>query len=211
MSEFLDRILLWVLCVVLTVALFLRELPDRARSLFIFIESIATRSIADFSKVRKAVAVVLLFLVPIFIGIGFGVQAVDVIGDSTTAMLWFSMSAILAAILVFIWEEIAAISAWHRVFVMVLLEIFILSTFYHGVVWAADKALNASNLAIREISERSKEDTMYSLWLKSLQNPQVVLDQSKPIANEKITRSAVQAKPDIAMALIYPEEFELLF
>jgi len=130
---------------------------------------------------KKAIAVVLLFLVPIFIGIGFAVQSVDVVGDSSRAIWWFIGAAIMASMLVLVWEEIAAIPKWHRIAVTVLLEILVIETFFAGSRWVARKAEAAADASIRDNADRTREMGMYSSWLKSQSQPQHVASRSQPI------------------------------
>jgi hypothetical protein len=169
----------------------------------------STQPILDFASIRKPFAVVALFSVPIFIGIGFGVQAVDVVNESSNAIFWFAGSAILAAILVLVWEEIVAIPGWwHRLGMTILLELFIINLFYQGSGWAARKGSEASFQSMKEVADRSKTEGFYTKWLRSQGQPQPSSSDSHPI--RPAPKPKPPAKPDLVAALIYPEDFALL-
>jgi hypothetical protein len=180
---------------------------ERATRLCFAIKSAAIRPVIDLARFRKALAVVLLLLVPIFIGVGFAVQTVDVLDGSRAAILWFGASAFLAAILIFIWEEVVAIPGWDRALVTLLLQAFIVNLFYQGAVWAKDEAVKASNREISGAVRLGREEGLYAAWLKSQQHPQLASNGSQPVT---IVKPKAQIKPDIAMALLYPEEFAVV-
>ena len=149
-----------------------------------------------------------LLVIPVFVGFGFEMQAVDVANESSNAILWFATATVLAAILVLIWEEIGLLPGWHRYAVTFLLEALVVGLFYQGTKWVAHKGVEASEVILRELGEKIRTEAMYKKWLNSQQQPVQVAKQ--PPISPHISPPPKVEKPDIRMALIYPQEFAIL-
>jgi hypothetical protein len=187
---------------------FLVDLPKSAKKLFSYVESVAKFEVFNFSSLRKLFVILALLIIPIFVGFGFGMQAVDVANESPNAILWFALAALLVAILVLIWEEIGLLPGWHRYAVTFLLEILVVVLFYQGTKWVANKGIEASETILRELGDKIRTEAMYTKWLKSQQQPVQVAKQQQ--ITYPAPRQPEVEKPDVSLALIYPEEFAVL-
>ncbi len=159
------------------------------------------------SMYRKILFALALITAQVFLNIGFAVEETDALNDSGAAIVWFALAAILAAIAILVWEEMLSFKFSVRVIIGICLELFVLLLFYNAAHWASDKAVMASGQKVGEILEHNEMSKLYREWVESQRHP--IQIQSSPAALHGPPTSPPE-KPDVAIALVYPQEFAAL-
>lgn len=161
-----------------------------------------TGEVIKIPRVRAIFLVGALPCIPLLIGIGLAVQAVDVMAEVQHAAIFFALAAAYAGIAVVVLEDIRPDKPWAQVFVIAGCELAILLALYMALGWLNKKAdAMAWGIMVRETQDSKTVALQYRWYADSLKgsqsraSTQTIVIPQVPIWYRKETPPAVSPPP----------------
>jgi hypothetical protein len=181
-----------------------------------------THKIATWPRVRTLTIKFAYVITPVCIGLAFAFESSGPIEEMNRATVSFAVSAVLAAIGLFLWEEVRHPNLYPRILIIAGLEAAVILGFYLSISWLRTKQDQAVYREMVDASQNSADRSRE--YLGTVRQFEAVREALKKPVNAAVPVVATQRaqviptspaaapppKKDISLNLVYKSGFALL-